>query len=161
MMKSLRQIWNQDKIIWVTIITLGVLFFPAGLIHELGHIIICVASGFNYTFSVGGSAFIVHCSDFPQPIQVYWAMGGIFGMIFSLVPVASKWVRENKGVFIGVVVTGFDHMQKAIFETTTHFSYLSNTGLLVLVAVLDLVLMCGLLRHFGYRPFSKTGNHTN
>jgi hypothetical protein len=154
--RSLREVWEQDKIVWVTIATIGILFFPIGFIHEVGHILVCVSNGFDYTFNIGDLAFNIHCSDSPQPIELYWALGGIFGMIVSLSLLASKWVRTNKGVFIGVVVTAFDHLQKAVFETTTHFSYLSNPNLLIFMSILSLILLCGLLWHFGYRPYKKS-----
>ncbi|MFN3653774.1 MAG: hypothetical protein ACK4TO_00410 [Candidatus Nitrosotenuis sp.] len=153
---SLREIWKEDKIVWSAIMTIGILFFPTGFIHEAGHILVCVSNGFDYTFNIGDLVFNVYCSDSPQPIELYWALGGVFGMIGSLSLLTSKWVRANKGVFIGVVVTAFDHLQKAIFETTSHFSYLSNLTLLIFMGVLSLIILYGLLWHFGYRPYKKS-----
>ncbi|MEM2785132.1 MAG: hypothetical protein QXW37_04450 [Candidatus Nitrosotenuis sp.] len=154
--RSLCEIWKEDKIVWNAIIIIGILFFPTAFIHESGHILVCISNGFDYTFNIEDLAFNVHCSDSPQPIELYWALGGIFGTIASLSLLASKWVRTNKGVYIGVVVTAFDHLQKAVFETTSHFSYLSNPILLIFMSILSLILLCGLLWHFGYRPHKKS-----
>lgn len=154
--RSLRQAWNEDRILWFAILTIAALFIPSGLFHEIGHILVCAGNGFDYTFYVDNIAFNVRCSDSPKPIELYWAMGGVFGMCASLPLLALRKIRSNNGVLIGVSVTGFDHLQKAIFETTAHFSYLSNPTLLVFMSVLSLILMFGLLWHYGYRPFKKT-----
>ncbi len=154
--RSLREIWNEDKIVWFSIITIGVLFIPTGLIHEVGHIVVCVSNGFDYTLYTDSIAFNVQCSNSPRPIELYWAMGGVFGIFASLPLLIIKKVRNEKGILIGIVITGFDHLQKAVFETTAHLSYLSNPSLLMFMSVLSLILLGGLLWHYGYRPYKKS-----
>ena len=151
-----RQIWNRNKLLIISAITILVLFFPTGMIHELGHILVCTSNGYDYVFSVGDLALNVHCSASPQPLLLYFALGGIFGMIASVSLFLSKKIRSNPGIFIGVSVTAFDHFLKSIFETFTHSAYLSNPSLSVYMSVLSVFFMLGLFVFFTKRATSKT-----
>jgi len=153
--KNLREIWSQERIVWYSIITIGSLFIPTGIIHEVGHIVVCTGSGFDYTLNLLSIAFSVQCSDSPRPIELYWAMGGIFGMLSSSVLLISKWVRTQKGVLIGVIVTAFDHFQKSLMETFAHSSYLSNGTSLIFMSIIVLIVWGILLWRYGYRPYKK------
>ena len=151
-----REIWNRNKLLIVSAITILVLFFPTGMIHELGHILVCTSNGYDYTFSVGDLALNVHCSASPQPLLLYFALGGIFGMIASVSLFLSKKIRTNPGIFIGVSVTAFDHFLKSIFETFTHSAYLSNPNLSIYMSVLSVFFMLGLFVFFSKRAKIKT-----
>ena len=151
-----REIWNRNKLLIVSAITILVLFFPTGFVHELGHILVCASNGYDYVFSIGNLALNVHCSASPQPILLYFALGGIFGMIASLSLFLSKRVRSNPGIFIGVSVTAFDHFLKSIFETFTHSAYLSNPNLSIYMSVLSVFFMLGLFVFFSKRAKRKT-----
>jgi hypothetical protein len=151
-----RGIWNRNKLLIISSITILILFFPTGFVHELGHILVCTSNGYDYVFSMSNLALNVRCSASPQPILLYFAMGGIFGMIASLSLFLSKKVRSNPGIFIGVSVTAFDHFLKSIFETFTHSAYLSNPNLSIYMSVLSVFFMLGLYVFFSKRATSKT-----
>ena len=151
-----REIWHRNKLLIVSAITILVLFFPTGFVHELGHILICTSNGYDYVFSIADLALNVHCSASPQPILLYFALGGIFGMIASVSLFLSKKVRSNPGIFIGVSVTAFDHFLKSIFETFTHSAYLSNPNLSIYMSVLSVFFMLGLFVFFSKRAKRKT-----
>ena len=151
-----RQIWNRNKLLIISAITILVLFFPTGMIHELGHILVCTSNGYDYVFSIAELALNVHCSSSPQPLLLYFALGGIFGMIASVSLFLSKKIRSNPGIFIGVSVTAFDHFLKSIFETFAHSAYLSNPNLSVYMSVLVVFFMLGLYVFFSKRAKVKT-----
>ena len=146
-----REIWDRNRLLIVSAVTIIILFFPTGLAHELGHILVCTSNGYDYTFTLSDLALNVHCSDTPQPILLYFALGGIFGMIASMSLFLLKQVRTNPGIFIGVSVTAFDHFLKSIFETFTHTAYLSNLNLSVYMSVLSASFMISLLIFFSMR----------
>lgn len=146
-----REIWDKNRLLIVSAVTIIILFFPTGFAHELGHILVCTSNGYDYALSVGDLALNVRCSSSPQPILLYFALGGIFGMTASLSLFLSKRIRTNPGIFIGVSVTAFDHFLKAIFETFTHSAYLSNWNLSVYMSVITAFLMIILLMFFSMR----------
>lgn len=144
-----RQIWNKNRLLIISTITILVLFFPIGLIHELGHVLVCVNNGYDYTLTLGDLALITHCSDTPQPIKLYFALGGIFGLAASAILFMVPIIRKNNGIFIGVCVTAFDHFLKIIFETFKHNEYVSNSNVLVVMSIPLLILWLSLLWFFG------------
>ena len=152
-----REIWDKNRLLIISAVTIIILFFPTGFVHELGHILVCASNGYDYTLSVGEFALNVHCSNSPQPILLYFALGGIFGMITSLSLFLSKKIRANTGIFIGASVTAFDHFLKAIFETFTHSAYLYNWSLLIYMSVLVVFFMLGMFVFFSMRTNNKHG----
>lgn len=146
----------KNRILIVSSVTILILFFPTGFAHELGHILVCASNGYDYVFSFGDLALNVHCSSSPNPILLYFALGGIFGMIASASLFLSKKIRSSPGIFIGVSVTVFDHFLKSIFETFTHSAYLSNLSLSVYMSTLCIFFMLGLLVFFSKRAKSKS-----
>ncbi len=151
-----REIWDKNRLLIVSAVTIIILFFPTGFVHELGHILVCASNGYDYAFSIGDLALNVRCSNTPQPILLYFALGGIFGMISSGSLFLSKKVRTNPGIFIGVSVTAFDHFLKTIFETFTHSAYLSNLNLSIYLSVLTVFFMLGLFVFFSMRDKNKS-----
>ena len=151
-----REIWDKNRLLIVSAVTIIILFFPTGFVHELGHILVCASNGYDYAFSIGDLALNVHCSNTPQPILLYFALGGIFGMTASGSLFLSKRIRANPGIFIGVSVTAFDHFLKSIFETFAHSAYLSNPNLSIYMSVLTVFFMLGLFVFFSKRAKSKT-----
>ncbi len=151
-----REIWDKNRLLIVSAVTIIILFFPTGFVHELGHILVCTSNGYDYVFSIGDLALNVRCSNTPQPILLYFALGGIFGMIASVSLFLSKRIRTNPGIFIGVSVTAFDHFLKAIFETFAHSAYLSNPNLSIYMSVISVFFMLGLFMFFSKRAKVKT-----
>lgn len=146
--EKLRRLWNRNKLVYTSLITIFVLFFPIGFVHESGHILVCISNGYDYTFTLEDLAMNIFCSDTPQPILLYFALGGIFGFIASMMLFLLKIVRTNKGIFIGVSVTAFDHFLKTIFETFTHSDYLSNNYLFIYMSFLPIFLLLVLWWYF-------------
>ncbi len=153
---AVHQIWNKNKLLIISALTILILFFPTGITHELGHILVCASNGYDYAFTVGDLALNVHCTSTPQPILWYFALGGIFGLVSTLSLFLFKIVRTIPGIFIGVSVTAFDHFLKAIFETFTHSAYLSNPNLSIYMSVLTIFFMLGLFVFFSKCAKSKT-----
>ena len=144
--------WNQNRMFYTALFIVGVLFYPIGLIHELGHYLVGLSAGSSCQFFWW---LAIQCIPAPQPVLLYFALGGIFGMIASSLLVLSKIVRNNKGIFIGVTTTIFDHFLKATFETYAHGAYLNNPifGMLMgILAFLFLFIMC---RFFTQRAKKK------
>ena len=153
---TIHQIWNKNKLLIISALTILILFFPTGIIHELGHILVCASNGYDYAFTVGDLALNVHCTSTPQPILWYFALGGIFGLASTLSLFLFKTVRSIPGIFIGVSVTAFDHFLKAIFETFTHSAYLNDRNLSIYMSVLTVFFMLGLFVFFSKCAKSKT-----
>ncbi len=141
----------KTRILLVSSVSILILFFPTGFFHELGHILVCASNGYDYVFSFGDFALNVHCSSLPDPILLYFALGGIFGMIASVSLFLSKKIRTSPGIFIGASVTAFDHFLKSIFETFTHSAYLSNFSLSIYMSALTAFFMIILLLFFSKR----------
>lgn len=149
--QSWHDVWEKNKIILTSVATITPLFFLTGFVHEIGHIVVCVSNGFDYQFYFGQLAMNVQCSDTPQPVLLYFASGGIFGLVSSLMLFLSKRIRKNTGVFIGVAVIAFDHFLKAIFETFFHSDYLSNPNLFMFLSIMLVVFWISLYWFFHQR----------
>ena len=134
-----REIWDKNKLLIVSAVTIITLFFPTGFAHELGHILVCVSNGYDYKLTVGELALKTQCSNTPQPILLYFALGGTFGLISSVMLFLLPIVRKNKGVFIGVSITAFDHFLKTIFETVQHNGYVSNSNVVLVIMSIPLI----------------------
>jgi hypothetical protein len=145
---------KKRKTAFTAVIVAGLLFYPIGLIHEFGHILVCVSNGFNYTLSLQGFNLQTQCSGISQPIELYFSLGGIFGMIGASLLLISKRIRSNRGILIGVSTVIFDNFLKSIFETYAHFAYISNPIFGMLMGLLVGVFMIGLLIFFD-PTFSK------
>ena len=154
--RKIRKLWNRNKLLFTSMATILILFFPTGFIHESGHILVCVSNGYDYTFTIEDLALNVFCSDTPQLVLLYFALGGIFGFISSIMLFLLKIVRTNKGIFIGVSVTAFDHFLKAIFETFAHSDYLSNNYLFIYMSFLPIFLLLTLWWFFTKQSEKKS-----
>lgn len=152
---TINQIWNKNKLLIISALTILILFFPTGIIHELGHILVCASNGYDYAFTVGNLALNVRCTSTPQPILWYFALGGIFGLASTLSLFLFKTVRTIPGIFIGVSVTAFDHFLKSIFETFTHSAYLNDPNLSIYMSGLAVFFMISLIMFFNMREKNK------
>jgi hypothetical protein len=152
---KISKLWNRNELFFTSVVTILILSFPIGFIHESGHILVCVSNDYDYTFTFEDLAMNVYCSNTPQPVLLYFALGGTFGVIASMMLFLLKIVRTNKGIFMGVSVTAFDHFLKAIFETFTHSDYLFNTNLFIYMSVLPILLLFMLWWYFTKQPQKK------
>lgn len=150
-------VWQKNRLLFSAAITILVLFFPVSLFHEYGHILVCESNGYDYEFFMGDLAFNVVCSDTPQPILLYFVIGGVFGMILSggIIP----FVINQKGILIGCSVTCFDQFQKALFETVAHSAYLSSDVLFIGMGVLSGLFFLALYRFYYNRINQNSKNN--
>ena len=151
--ERLLKVWNRNPMVFTTLLTIIVLFYPIGLVHELGHYLVGLNSGSSCEVYWW---LETHCEPAPQPSWLYFVLGGIFGMIASSFLFISKKVRSNKGIFVGVSTTTLDHVLKAIFETHYHSAYLYNFVFGMLTSSLVILFMFALLVFFTKRTKSKT-----
>jgi len=137
--------WRKDKIanflmyfISSTMVMFG-LFYPVGLVHEMGHGIICVTHNGSFPWNWVFLHLTVICTPFPTEVkEISFAMGGIFGIIGSLVPLAVfKFLRKHKFILNGFLGMAFMELGYAIFETKEHEQYISNAlGATVPIAIM-------------------------
>jgi hypothetical protein len=59
------------------------LSIPVSLFHEIGHVSVCTANGFEYRIWVDFTGGHMLCSGIPHEKFAYNVMGGIFGAIGS------------------------------------------------------------------------------
>ncbi len=107
--RSFYEVWVEMKMLWLSLITIAVLSIPISLVHEAGHILICVSYGFDYLLTVSSIYFNTHCSNPPDSLALYWSFGGIFAIIACSTLLLSNRARSNKGIFIGIVTVAFNH----------------------------------------------------
>lgn len=106
-------------------ITMAIMFYPIGLIHESGHALICISDGGTFSWY----DFFLHsvnCDGVIKSYFSYWSLGGIFGMVASSLVLIPKRIRNNKALLLGVLTTIFSQFVNFLFETFAHFAYLNN-----------------------------------
>ncbi|MEM3062912.1 MAG: hypothetical protein QW303_05145 [Nitrososphaerota archaeon] len=117
-----------------TTMMLMVLWPLTGIAHELGHGVVCWATGGEIYWPWVFPNLRLLCEPFPEQVkEISWAMGGSFGVLASLAPififrVLRKW-NWILNAFLGCVFMQFGY---AIFESTLNESYKNNdltTGL--------------------------------
>ena len=144
---------KQNKILLVAGITMVILYYPIGLFHELGHYLVGWGSGSTcviYWYLAG------HCDPVPEQYLLFWALGGIFGMIASFSLLILKKVRANKGILVGVLTLGFSQFVNFFFETFGHSAYLHSEIASMLMAGSIGIVFVGLLRFYSPRSKNKT-----
>ncbi|PIY90054.1 MAG: hypothetical protein COY74_03560 [Nitrosopumilales archaeon CG_4_10_14_0_8_um_filter_34_8] len=119
------------------IMMLGLLY-PTGLVHELGHSIVCWYSGGSVFIPWIFTKLMTLCDPFPEHIkEISWAMGGSFGIIASISPLfAFKFLRKWDFIIIGFIGCGFMQLGFAIFESMINELYKINDPVVLLPIVL-------------------------
>ena len=149
--------WRKDKFIlyWgrgiiSTLVMLG-LWYPVGIVHEMGHAIICITHNGSLPWNFVFTNLVVICNPFPEEVKyLSFAMGGIFGMIASFVPIIIfRFLRKYKWVLNGFIGCGFMELGYAIFETTEHTQYVSNNPSANLPIALMAILAIAFFTVFG------------
>ena len=111
----------------IALVMLLILFFPISVVHEIGHIIICVNSGSSYESHFNVLELGIMCTPLPKTVLLYWAFGGILGMLVSLCPIlALNWMRNHKGVMIGLFSLASMQGVNAFIETFAHTWYIQG-----------------------------------
>jgi hypothetical protein len=93
------------------------LSIPVSLLHELGHVSVCAANGFDYRIWVDATGGHMLCSGRPQERLAYNAMGGIFGALGSA-GIVGVWMIARKHYAVLVVGLAYmvDQSAKIILE---------------------------------------------
>lgn len=127
-----------------------VLLVPFTVLHEMGHILVCVASGFHYSLWIDGTGGHTICSGMPSNSVLYGAMGGIFGLLGSIA-VISWWAVTKKTYQSAPLIVGLayavDQLAKVILEGFFTSVYTSGAADLSLT-VLQLGSWIGLMIYF-------------
>ncbi|MEM2761101.1 MAG: hypothetical protein QXU32_09770 [Nitrososphaerales archaeon] len=138
---------------YTSIIILAIFFFPLTFVHEFGHALVCVASGYSYEMELSIIKAQVTCDETPSNLMLYWAAGGLFATLIALSPlIAWQWAKINRGVLIGSFTIATGHAVNAVIETFAHFWYVTNIPLASIVVALSAILAYSIsLTIFGKR----------
>ncbi len=114
--------WNRIPDVGKALIIFGILYYPIGFVHELGH----------YTIGIIQKSSCVihwwletHCEPNPNN-WVYWIMGGIFGTMGSSLLLTLRRIKNTRWFLIGVANIIFVHILFAICEAFAHPLYLHS-----------------------------------
>lgn len=121
-----KKAWNDVKIMIIALVSALVLWYPVAYFHELGHIIVCVGSGYNFYLTLTGLSPTTICSGQSNPFWLLFVMGGIFGVIACLTPLVIGKIRRNMGIFVGLLILASVQAIYAFFETFAHLAYLNG-----------------------------------
>jgi len=107
---------SRKIIIW-SVVLYFVLSIPLSLLHEVGHVSVCAASGFDFRIWVDATGGHMLCSGRPHDRLAYNAMGGIFGATGSAA-ILGFWVFAKRQYAILVVGLAYmvDQIAKIILE---------------------------------------------
>ncbi len=135
-----------------------VLIIPISLIHELGHIAICSASGYQFGVWLdfrGGHSL---CYEAFGNNQVMGLMGGIFGSLASLGILALWYLSLQRLVPFAVVALAFllDQGSKIILEG--FFPRLYSSGSFDLLITISQVLSVALFAFYFSRRQTSQGS---
>lgn len=118
-----KQVLKRSTILLITLI------IPFNAIHELGHLIPCVASGGQGSFVVGIIASQASCS-FLTNSMVFAFAGGALATISAFIPllILNQVHRLNKYPSIKIVLISFGlgHFMTALLETLARDFYMSD-----------------------------------
>lgn len=114
-------------IISATIMLVG-LWYTTGIAHELGHGVVCVATGGTFPWQPIFTNLVLICDPFPEHVkEISWAMGGSFGVIASIAPIfVFNFVRKHNRIVNAFLVCAFMQAGYAIFESTQNALYRIN-----------------------------------
>ncbi len=125
------------------ILLLALSVIPFTLIHETGHIIGCVAGGYNFKLNLGLMSFTVFCEGLPSNILFYYGFGGGLAAIVSGALAIS--FRKHKAVLISMLTVAIGQLVTAGVEAFLHNFYVDNFW----TPVLSYLVFLPLLVRFG------------
>ena len=93
------------------------LSIPVSLLHELGHVYVCNANGFDYRIWVDTTGGHTVCFGEMQDSFAYNAMGGVFGLAGSAA-IITVWMlaKENYAILAVGLAYFVDQAAKIILE---------------------------------------------
>jgi len=138
---------SRNIIIWSVVLYFA-LSIPVSLFHEMGHVLVCAAHGYNYAVSVDARGGHSICYGSPRNNLIYNAMGGVFGMIASAVIIA-VWAFGKRHYAILAVGLAYmvDQFAKIILEGFYIRLYLSG-ALDGYITALQIISWLGFMLYF-------------
>jgi len=106
-------------------IMLVIFILPFNAVHEIGHLIPCVASGGEGTFVVGIIASQATCSILQNSL-VFAFFGGLLATLVALMPLTIKRISKYPSVRIVFISFAIGHLMTAILETFAREFYMSD-----------------------------------
>jgi hypothetical protein len=98
---------------------------PFNALHEIGHLIPCVASGGEGTFVVGIIASQATCTILQNSLVFAFA-GGLLATLVALMPLTIKRISKYPSVRIVFISFAIGHLMTAILETFAREFYMSD-----------------------------------
>ena len=126
------------KITVIAGVVVSILWIPIPIFHEIGHMLVCRSDGYESTVFFDGIRMIIHCSEPPKNELLYFAVGGVFGVIASVMPLMIDKIRKNDGLLLGFVILGIMEAIKGILETFLHSWYVSEDSI-ILIPLLSII----------------------
>ncbi|MEW6605016.1 MAG: hypothetical protein AB1351_10090 [Thermoproteota archaeon] len=107
---------SRQVILWSVILYFA-LSIPISLIHELGHVLVCTSSGFDYAIWIDVTGGHMVCSGRPADTFAYNAMGGVLGVVGSI-SIMAVWLFAKRHYAILAVGLAYfvDQSAKVILE---------------------------------------------
>lgn len=138
---------SRQVILW-SVLLYFVLSIPISLIHELGHVIVCTSSGFDYAIWIDVTGGHMVCFGRPVDSFAYNAMGGILGVVGSVGIMAAWLFARRHYAILSVGLAYFvDQSAKVILEGIFTPIYASGT-IDVYITALQVTSWLGFMIYF-------------
>lgn len=144
------------RIIILSVVLYLALSIPISVLHELGHVVVCSASGYEYQIWVDASGGHTVCSGNSSVLAPYNTFGGIFGLIGSGAIIGVWLLTTRKHAWILVVGLAYlvDQTGKVVLEGFMMAAY-SAGRFDGYVTALQLTSWIGLTLYFAARTRSE------
>lgn len=138
---------SRKVIVWSVILYFA-LGIPVSLLHELGHVYVCRASGFDYNIWIDATGGHTICFGRLQDSFAYNATGGVFGLAGSA-GIVAFWLLANRHYAILAVGLAYsvDQAAKVILEGLYTSIYASG-ALDGYITALQVVSWLGFMLYF-------------
>ena len=138
---------SRKVIIWSVILYFA-LSIPLSLFHELGHVLVCAAHGFDYAVSVDARGGHSICYGGPRNDFAYNAMGGVFGMIASTAIIAVwAFCKGHYAILVVGLAYMVDQFAKSVLEGFFIRMYVSG-ALDGYITALQIISWLGFMLYF-------------
>lgn len=129
-----------------SVILLIVLVIPFNAIHEIGHLIPCIANGGQGTITIGLIASQASCSILSNSLVFAFA-GGFLATICAIIPAMVRKIQRS-WIVIPLLSLGVGHFIVAILETFAREWYMSDIAI-VTMSLMSFLIFAVMLIIFG------------
>ena len=144
-----------NKTTTYSFILLLVLVVPIGIVHELGHALVCYGENLTVELRFAGFGLATKCSAQPVNFTVFTASGSLLAMLTSLLPLL--FFRQNH-IKIACLTLALTHGLNGLVETVLFDSYIRNITLyMAIINTVMIIIFIMLLAKLN----SKTVNQTS